>query len=261
MNWWRAYHDLPNDPKLALVAQALHGVTWRYSNGNAVRRGEVLEVWVFVLNLASEHNPRGSIEGYDSEQIGYVLEMEPERVEAIIEGFRQRGMIAGNLLTNWDKRQPKREREDDSGERVKDFRARTAQLDGVTPCNAKNHVTPCNAQIRGEEIREEETKKPRKKQKSSEMTVQQSTWFTDFLNVHPKPEIQTASAKRLWAEKVKTDECRTFLMNCLKQECVGDTTYMHGPGKWLADHLELYASGITKIPASSVRSEPILLFK
>ncbi len=77
------------------------------------------------------------------------------------------------------------------------------------------------------------------------MSSEQRGWFQQFLAVHPKNTIQTASATKIWTEKVRHVRCFEFLMENLRRECVGDTTYMLGPGKWLADHLELYANGVT----------------
>ena len=82
------------------------------------------------------------------------------------------------------------------------------------------------------------------------MSSEQREWLNEFLAFHPKNTIQTASATKLWAERVKEKPCFEWLMAQLKRECAGDTTYLHGPGKWLADHLELYAAGVE---AHSVR--------
>ena len=82
------------------------------------------------------------------------------------------------------------------------------------------------------------------------MSSEQREWLNEFLAFHPKNTIQTASATKLWAERVKDKPCFEWLMVQLKRECAGDTTYLHGPGKWLADHLELYAAGVE---AHSVR--------
>jgi hypothetical protein len=156
MDWWRAYHGLPNDPKIALVALV--------TPCNA-KKHEVTAVWVTLLDLASQNTPRGSIDGADSEQIGWTLEMEPARVDTIIETMRKKRMIVGNSIKAWDKRQPKREREDNSGERVKAFRDRQKQ-------QRNDGVTPCNAQRRGEENRLEEKKEEHPLTPSDEFELQ-----------------------------------------------------------------------------------------
>lgn len=245
MNWWRAYHGLPNDPKLALVATV--------TPCNA-RRGEVLEVWVSLLDFASQNTPRGSIEGFDSEQIAWTVGLDLERVDAIIDAMRKKRMISGNSLTNWDKRQPKREREDDSLERVRAHRQRQKS-------RPEENVTPCNAleERRGEEKREEKEKPKRTRKKTEPMSVEQRLWFTEFLDLHPKRAYQTANAESLWSEKVKERPCFDFLMARLRVECAGDTTYLLGPWKWLRDHLALYANGVHSVEMHGV--QPRLMFK
>ena len=79
------------------------------------------------------------------------------------------------------------------------------------------------------------------------MSSEQREWLTEFLALHPRNTSQVVSATKLWAERVKEKPCFEWLMAQLKRECAGDTTYLHGPGKWLADHLELYAAGITPV--------------
>jgi hypothetical protein len=87
------------------------------------------------------------------------------------------------------------------------------------------------------------------------MSAEQREWLTEFLAFHPKNTIQTVSCTKRWAESVKERHCFEWLMAQLKRECAGDTTYLHGPGKWLADHLELYAAGIRPVDPKSVRRE------
>jgi len=87
------------------------------------------------------------------------------------------------------------------------------------------------------------------------MSADQREWLNEFLALHPKNTIQTASATKLWSERVKEKPCFEWLMAQLKRECAGDTTYLHGPGKWLADHLELYAAGIRPVDSKSLRRE------
>ena len=83
-----------------------------------------------------------------------------------------------------------------------------------------------------------------KPHKRVQMTARQQATFSAYLVLHPKRELQVVSARRLWAEKVKDESVIEFLMGCLRREIVGDTTYLLGPGKWLAERLELYAAGV-----------------
>ena len=82
------------------------------------------------------------------------------------------------------------------------------------------------------------------KRHKPEMSAQQRQWFGRYLEAHPKNSVQVVSAENLWREKVHTEELAEKLIATLKRESVGDHTFMFGPGKWLADHLALYANGV-----------------
>ena len=194
MDWWRAYHGLPNDPKLALAAAV--------TTCNATR-GEVLAVWVSLLDLASQNDTRGSIEGYDPEQIGWMLQMEPERVCSIIAALEKKHCIADNMLTSWEKRNPKREREDDSSERVKRYREKKR-----AECNAMKRPE----ERRGEESREEKTHKTSAPALASDVTVRErADRFHEF--IAPWPRVANPDhAARAYLSCIETDadEARAF---------------------------------------------------
>jgi hypothetical protein len=125
MAWWKAHQGIANDPKLALVTidcnrqHETHETVSSVSpvtetpetpcNGpllqEPIRRGEVLSVWVALLDYANGNDPRGSIEGCDPEQLGWMLDMPPARIAIIIKAFETRVMIVDNVLTAWEKRQ------------------------------------------------------------------------------------------------------------------------------------------------------------
>ena len=94
---------------------------------------------------------RGSAGMPDFEAMDCALGLPDGRSLAIHQNMATRQLVdeEGNLLA-WDKRQPKREREDDSSSRVAAHRARKAAKDGVT-----DGVTPSNAVSRQETPREE----------------------------------------------------------------------------------------------------------
>jgi HNH endonuclease len=63
--------------------------------------------------------------GLDAESVGVALDMDTEKVSRIVVILHDKQMIDGeDGLTAWHKRQPLREREDNSGERVRAFRKR-----------------------------------------------------------------------------------------------------------------------------------------
>ena len=94
MEWYRAYHNMPHDPKLQVVAK---------------RAGQpmafVVAVWVCILDAASQHDPRGII-ALDPEEVAVIQGMELAAVEAILDALTSKNLIdaEGNVM-NWHKRQ------------------------------------------------------------------------------------------------------------------------------------------------------------
>jgi hypothetical protein len=155
IDWFRWHHGSVNDPKFQLVAK-------RSKSSVA----EVIAVWASLLEAASMSEKRGAAGSIDHEAMDCALGLEDGQSARILDAMRARSLVDGEdcQVTSWEKRQPKREREDDSAaERKRNQRARESQntapplatdgvTDGVTPCHATSHQkTP-----RGEERREEE---------------------------------------------------------------------------------------------------------
>lgn len=131
-----------------------------------VRPVVVVSVFWMLLDYASQHQNRGCVEDFDIEVTAAFLGIEDEEVSAVLTALQDKGIIIEGRIANWEKRQPKREREDDSAPRVQRHReANRAQSQpsattvtpsqtSVTPCNAI--VTPRNAQRDREIERERE---------------------------------------------------------------------------------------------------------
>ena len=141
IDWFRWHHGAITDPKFQLIAK----------KANA-RFGDVIALWAFVLEMASADSDRGNIGQIDFETLDYMLGAEEGTAIRILDAMTARGLIVGNRIAAWEKRQPRRERENDnSTERSKAFRDKQRH---ATPCNAnENQETP-----REEESREEESK-------------------------------------------------------------------------------------------------------
>lgn len=95
--WFRLWHGTASDPKLAAAAARAK-----------VSRAEALAVWVSLLEHASQNDPRGQI-GDPAEDIAVALAMEIGTVEAVIGALEGKGLIVGQRIAAWDRRQPKRE--------------------------------------------------------------------------------------------------------------------------------------------------------
>lgn len=142
MDWFRWYHGTTIDPKWRVVSrkcgQPIHAV---------------VAVWAAFLERASESSPRGSIAGWDAEDIGAALDIEADDVRCVHEAMQGK-VLDGDEISGWGKRQPKRERPDDSSaERVREHRQRQKG-------EPQRPVTPRHATERLDEMREEEREKP-----------------------------------------------------------------------------------------------------
>lgn len=139
-SWFRSWHGAPTDPKWLLIAKRA-GVT----------PGMVSSVFWALLDYASQEVDRGNVSGFDAESYAAWAGYEERQVIDILIAMEGKGVIADGRLAAWEERQPARE--DDSRERVRQFRKRKSEGgngsgDDVTQCNAD--VTP-----RVEESREE----------------------------------------------------------------------------------------------------------
>lgn len=143
MDWFRWHHGSVTDPKFQLVARKTKS-----------RVADVIAVWAFLLEAASQAEERGNPGQQDFEAIDCALGLDDGQAQAIHGAMVDRGVVvADGRIAAWEKRQPKREREDDkSTERVKAFREKKRQ---ETASNASE--TPCNAMKRLEESREEKS--------------------------------------------------------------------------------------------------------
>lgn len=125
MSWLRWWEGTVTDPK------------WRVIAARSKRPvGDVIAVWAFLLEEARRND--GALPELDYEIIGACLGYEPEHVEAIIDGMRAKNSVSDDGITNWRKRQPKRE--DDSRARVAEWREKQR---ANAACNAP--VTRGNA--------------------------------------------------------------------------------------------------------------------
>lgn len=125
ISWWRSWHGAPTDHKWAVVAAR-----------SGAKVGVVSAIAWALLDYASQHQERGSVAGFDPEEYSVFSGFPQKEIEAVIQAMTDKGIISNGRLTNWEKRQPKRE--DDSYERV----ARHREMKrNVTQCNAPDKDT------------------------------------------------------------------------------------------------------------------------
>lgn len=162
--WWRSWHGAPTDPKWRVVAKRAK-----------VPTSTVVAVAWAIFDRASQATDRGSIEGLDAEVLSDFLDLEIEEVERVVGAMTLKGILADGRILSWEKRQPKRERDDDnSAERTRKYRENqkksgvgvTTGDDDVPPCDAS--VTPCDATTRPVTPRTEERREEQRREEKKE---------------------------------------------------------------------------------------------
>lgn len=145
-DWFRSWHGAPTDQKWLAIAKRAK-----------VAPGFVVAVVWSLMDRASQHADRGSIAGYDAEAMAVFLGCEEEHVLGIVQALHEKGVLERDRFASWEKRQPKREREDNSTSRVQEHRARQAVGDVLANSQPVATIeTPCNTMERRETPREEE---------------------------------------------------------------------------------------------------------
>ena len=133
MKWLRWYTGCTTDPKFQVIAK---------HSGQSV--AAVIALWAMLLERACSASERGAIDGFDSESADVLLGLADGASKEILHTMQSRGLIEQGRIAKWEVRQPRREREDNSTERVRQHRERQkpvqrATLEDVTPCNATEH--------------------------------------------------------------------------------------------------------------------------
>ena len=155
MDWFRWHHGSVTDPKFQLVARRA-----------SASLPEVMAVWVFLLEAASTAEERGQFGLLDFESIDCMFGMVDGTSSRIVEQMTLRGLVEGTAIKSWAKRQPKREREDDTAaERKRAQREKAKDSAETTPADApashteESTVTPCHTTSRQKKPRREESRK------------------------------------------------------------------------------------------------------
>lgn len=112
-DWWRSHHGAPTDVKWLLIAKRA-----------GVSAGMVSAVVWALLDHASQAENRGDVSEFDVETYAIFSGFSEDAVHLIIYALADKGVIKDQRFAKWDKRQP--QREDDSTERTRAYRARKA---------------------------------------------------------------------------------------------------------------------------------------
>ncbi|MFM9928248.1 hypothetical protein VLK31_35135 [Variovorax sp. H27-G14] len=160
MHWFRWHHGTVTDPKFGLIAKKA---------GTSV--AEVIAIWAYLLEAASASEERGHPGTPDFESIDFALGVDEGATARVYGLMQDRALIDSDTgrLAAWERRQPKRERDDETSS---DRKRRQREREGasVTAAVPPSHtesisVTPCHATSRqvtprGEERREDKKTPP-----------------------------------------------------------------------------------------------------
>jgi hypothetical protein len=161
-HWYRWHHGTVTDPKWLTVASRA-----KTSLSRNVTVGHVVSVWCAMMENASQANPRGVLLNWSDEDIGAALGM-PEDEVCAIRAAMQGKTLDGDVLTSWNRRQPKAE-DRTAADRKRAQRERDKSHD-VTAHNIESrNVT--GGHDRGEERRVEEKKQEQMPPTSSAHTA------------------------------------------------------------------------------------------
>jgi hypothetical protein len=202
-DWFRSWHGAPTDPKWLGIAR----------RAGVVPGIAVAVAWA-LMDRASQAEDRGSIEGYDADGLAYFYGCEPEQVEAIVAAMSDKGMIISGRLSSWEKRQPKRE--DDSAQRVREYRERKKQhLErGVTPSNAPDTDTDLDSSLRSEDARAPE--------------------FDQFWEVYPN-KVAEPAARAALSKALKRADISVIVAGAKAYAVKADDRQWCNPVKWLSE--------------------------
>lgn len=168
MDWFRWHHGSVTDPKFGLVARRA---------GASIP--DVIAVWAYILETASQSVERGDFGEVDCEALdcAFNFPSTETRTADILKAMEGRKLVDGTRIVSWEKRQPKREREDaTNADRQAAFRAK------------QNQVTPSNASDDQKKPREDKSRED--KNKEEEGRARATRLPPDF---EPKPEPEAES--------------------------------------------------------------------
>lgn len=100
MAWFKSFEGISSDPKWPVIARKA-----------GVNVGTVVSIWMALLDHASQSTPRGRISGFDCETIDALYGYEDGICQRVLEALAQKGLLDGESIANWEKRQTVRKRE------------------------------------------------------------------------------------------------------------------------------------------------------
>ena len=216
MNWLRLYHGTHSDTKWPIIA--------RKAGTNVLT---VVGVWVALLEYASQHDPRGSIEGFDPETEDAAYGIDDGTCAAVLAVMKEKGLIINDIIVSWERRQP-----ETSTERMRKSRAKKTPSQAphhaahVTPCDETcAAVTKCDAHEKNVTIRTEQNRE--EQNRDFDPKVKRCIPLTGYVS-SASPEDATPSAEVIpklpLSQARKTPECPHERIIALYHELLPEMT-------------------------------------
>jgi hypothetical protein len=226
MDWFRWHHGSVTDPKFALVARKA---------GASVP--DVLAVWAYILETASQSVERGDFGTVDVEALDCVFGFPATetRTANILEAMAGRDLTEGTRIAAWEKRQPKREREDiTNADRQAAFKAK------------QNQVTPDNANPDQKKPREEKSRgdKSNSEEGSANAPAIPESLLADFLELRKAKKAGKLTATALAGIQREADKAGVSLNQAITACC--EYSWVGFNAGWYADRTKTH--GVNTIP-------------
>jgi len=239
-SWLRLWHDMPNDPKWRTIARV-----------SKQPPALVIAVYLHVLVDASTNaTERGRTQSLCVEDVATALDVDDEQVQAILDAMQGR-VMDGDMVSGWEKRQPKRE--DGSAKRAKEWRERQKQQknDKTNACKTQPNATERipNAEKRPDaDADKSNTPLPPKRGVVDEL-------FDQFWSAYPRKVGKGVAKKRFKALK-PDDELVQQMLSALDWQSETEQwrrdggRYIPNPGTWL--NQERWLDGESAIASNGV---------
>lgn len=144
MDWLKWYHGACSDSKWPLIARKSKQTV-----------GTVVAIWAALLEHASQNADRGSLAGFDPEEIDCLFGYEDGVCHTVMAAMSDKGMIVDGRIAAWEKRQTdeaaaerkrlQREREKLEQERLALEQTKRDMSQDVTDCHGD--VTPMSQDV------------------------------------------------------------------------------------------------------------------
>lgn len=222
MHWWRMWHGFSNSPKWSLAA-----------NRAGCSRAEVITVVVYLMEMASVEDDRGSIDGFDLDECEAVTGVTRDVCGRILEQLSSlsKPVIEGQRFKNWEKHQPKDRTATERKRLQRDRERQSKQLD--SDCDVTNRHASIPDVTR--DVTPREDTDTDKKEKTTKKEIADSSEFLEFWQAYPRKEGKGKARARFQAARrlAEFDEIMSALKIYVVSVSGKESQFIAHPATWL----------------------------